>query len=103
MPDGRCGRREEQAAGAGRRSRYGPAVTGSKRGIFAKQLGVLPAKLLIEPLGLLRAFQQATEAAAVAMKEFTHPHEGGDGLAILTGIHEAEGGRENTFLTFRRR
>jgi hypothetical protein len=103
MPDGRCGRREEQAAGAGRRSRYGPAVTGSKRGIFAKQLGVLPAKLLIEPLGLLRAFEQAAEVSAVATKEFAHPHECCSGLAILIGIHEAEGGRENTLLTFGRR
>ncbi len=103
MPEARCGRHEEQSAGAGRLSRYGPAVAGSKRGILAKQLCVLAAKLLIEPLGLLAAFEQATEVATVAMKEFTHPQECGDGLAIVTGVHEAKGGRENTFLSFGRR
>jgi hypothetical protein len=66
-------------------------------------LGILLAELRVESLGLMRAFEQATEVSTVAMKEFTYSQERGDGLAIMTGIHKAKGRRENTLLTFRRR
>jgi hypothetical protein len=50
---------------------------------------------------LLRAFEQAAEAAAMAVQDFAHPHEGRDGFAVLVGIHHAESSRENAFITVR--
>jgi len=65
------------------------------------RVGVLSAQLFVEPLRLVRALEQAAEAAAVAMKDGAYPHKGGCGFTVLLGIHEAKGRNENAFVTFR--